>query len=92
MVLETLDVSDNMLQSLPEDMGKMNGLQSVNLLGNKHLTCLPKSICHIPSLSIIKVNCDNFVYPPTSIVQQGTDAILKYICDGKFNYFKQIVL
>lgn len=29
------------------------------------------------------VDAENFEYPPTEVVQQGTSCIIEYICNGK---------
>lgn len=80
--LQLLDVSQNYLKDLPETMGKMKSLQSLNLCTNK-LCSLPKSLCHVRCLKDIKIDAEHFVYPPPEVAALGTEAIMKYLCEGK---------
>lgn len=83
--LQVLDVSNNALRVLPDNMGSLVSLQHLNISGNK-VQQLPKSICHAQRLSKIVLDTDNCIYPPRDIVEQGTEVIMKFICDGE-SYF-----
>ena len=47
--LQTLDLSDNQLTTLPESIGKLTNLQELNL-GYNQLTTLPESIGQLTNL------------------------------------------
>ncbi|KAJ8967571.1 hypothetical protein NQ317_001783 [Molorchus minor] len=78
--LKILDVSNNVLKSLPENIGHLVNLVYLNLLGNKQLRFLPKSICNAQRIMTLEANSENFVYPPSSVVKTGAESILRYIC------------
>lgn len=80
--LTTLDLSNNYLKSLHDNVGNLRRLKILKLRGNKNLQRLPKSICQAQSLILLDLDCDNFVYPPATVAEQGTENIIKYICDG----------
>lgn len=82
--LQVLNVSSNVLGSLPEDIGNLTRLCRLTAKNNKPLNYLPKSICRIASLTLIEVDCDNFIYPPATVLNKGTELVKKFICDGKF--------
>lgn len=81
--LEILDVSDNKLQSLPENLGNLICLRELNLASNKQLRELPKSICKAHNLSKITLDCEKFVYPPSEVVEKGAEAILQFVAKGR---------
>lgn len=85
--LAILDLSNNCLKSLPENISGLIRLRILKLKGNKHLVKLPKNICRAQILELLELDCDNFVYPPAEVVQRGTEHIIKYICDGKHQFF-----
>lgn len=80
--LTILDLSNNSLKHLPENLGSLARLKIMKMKGNKNLKNLPKSICQVQSLILLDLDCDNFVYPPVTVVQKGTENIIKFICDG----------
>lgn len=71
-----------MLVSLPEDIGNLTRLCRLAATNNKLLNYLPKSIGRIASLKLIEVDCDNFVYPPATVLKKGTEFTKRFICDG----------
>ncbi|XP_063910580.1 E3 ubiquitin-protein ligase LRSAM1-like isoform X2 [Zophobas morio] len=79
--LAVLNVANNSLKSLPENVGNLKNLKLLSINANKHLKHLPKSICKAQRLAILEADAANFVYPPSGIVEGGTEAIRKYICD-----------
>lgn len=80
--MTVLDLSDNCLKCLPENIGDLTRLKVLKLNGNKSLHNLPKTICCMQSLVQMDLDCDNFSYPPAAVIRQGTESILKFICDG----------
>lgn len=87
--LKILNLSNNYLRVLPDNIGTLSNLRSLHLDGNKGLKKLPQSICCCTKLSKITLDSMNLLYPPSQIALQGTEAIIKFICDGskKFNFF-----
>lgn len=79
-------MSENKLQNLPEKIGNLINLRELNILDNKHLKELPKSICKARNLNKLELNGDNFIYPPSSVMGNGTEAILKFIANGESIY------
>lgn len=74
------------MKYLPHDIGNMTALRTLKCCGNARVNSLPKSICRAQKLTLIEVDGDNFIYPPSEVVKQGTEIIIKYICDGKHNF------
>lgn len=79
-------MSHNCLKCLPENIGSLVRLRIFRLKCNKDFHSLPKSICQAQCLELLELDCDNFIYPPVNVVQQGTEEIIKYICDGIVTY------
>ncbi|GJQ76835.1 hypothetical protein Trydic_g15042 [Trypoxylus dichotomus] len=77
--LEILDVSENKLQCLPENLGDLGNLKELNVKDNKYLKQLPKSTCKARNLNKIELDSENFVYPPTTVANNGAEAILQFI-------------
>ncbi|KAJ8927930.1 hypothetical protein NQ314_019560, partial [Rhamnusium bicolor] len=77
--LKILDVSNNVLKILPENIGNLVKLTHLNISGNP-LKHLPKSISKSQGLKLLELDKD-FIYPPSSVVESGTESILKYICN-----------
>ena len=88
--LAVLNVANNSLKSLPENVGNLKNLKLLSINANKHLKHLPKSICKAQRLAILEADAANFVYPPSGIVEGGTEAIRKYICDGNFLKYERL--
>lgn len=85
--LRIISASDNNLKHLPEDIGCLINLQILKLLNNPHLKHLPKNICKAQRIVLIEIDSDNVLYPPSEIVANGTEDIMKYICsDVGFEY------
>lgn len=81
--LKTLTLSHNKLKHLPEDIGLLKSLHTLNIEENP-VTKLPKSFYKLSQLTVLHLNCDQFCYPPSEVVKNGIEAIIKYICAGKF--------
>lgn len=80
--LQILDLSCNNIHTLSDEIGNLCSLMKLNLLNNP-LKKLPNSICHCKCLFELNVDHGKFVYPSSDIVEQGREAIMKFICDGK---------
>ncbi|KAJ8919764.1 hypothetical protein NQ315_006293 [Exocentrus adspersus] len=79
--LKILDVSDNALKTLPETMGDLVNLKYLNIRGNKRLKRFPRSLCKCQRLQALELDTEDFVYPPSAVTENGTEAVLRYICD-----------
>lgn len=77
--LKTLTLSHNKLKHLPEDIGLLKSLHTLNIEENP-VTKLPKSFYKLSQLTVLHLNCDQFCYPPSEVVKNGIEAIIKYIC------------
>jgi hypothetical protein len=79
--LVVLNVANNSLKALPQNLGHLKKLKLLSLNANKHLKHLPKSICQAQRLTTLELDPDRFVYPPSEVVAQGAEAILRYVCN-----------
>ena len=59
-----LILTDNQLESLPEDIGQCEGLQKLMLSGNR-LKYLPESLSHCANLQLLRVAANDFEQWPT---------------------------
>jgi E3 ubiquitin-protein ligase LRSAM1 len=82
--LVVLNVANNSLKALPQNLGHLKKLKLLSLNANKHLKHLPKSICQAQRLTTLELDPDRFVYPPSEVVAQGAEAILRYVCNGNW--------
>ena len=53
--LETCNLSDNLLQSIPPSIIQLNSLKTINLSGN-FLTQLPRELCQIAKLDHLDIS------------------------------------
>ncbi|KAK4877286.1 hypothetical protein RN001_009792 [Aquatica leii] len=77
--LQILDLSNNMLKDLPEDLGNLTNLRRLSIQENK-ISRLPKSLSGAQRIQDIIVTTSNLVYPPTEVANEGTESIMRYIC------------
>lgn len=82
-----LNVANNFLKALPENIGSLTNLHSLSINGNKSITRLPKSIFSVQKLTTLELDKDNFVYPPSNVIENGTAAVLEYICNGMYKMY-----
>lgn len=80
--LQILNVFGNKLQTLPENFGKLSSLKQLDVRENIKLKELPKNICYAQRLKDIKLDYEQFIYPPSVVAKNGTQEILIYICKG----------
>ncbi|KAF4804973.1 hypothetical protein TURU_002935 [Turdus rufiventris] len=74
--LQWLDISSNSLKDLPEDIDRLDELQTLLLQKNK-LTYLPRALVNMPKLSLLVVSGDDLVEIPTAICESTTG--LKFV-------------
>lgn len=80
--LKYLDVSNNHLKKLPENIGNLINLSILKLKSNNGLKKIPKTICKAQQLTLIEIDPEMFLYPPSDVALQGTEYIMRYICKG----------
>lgn len=78
--LELLDVSHNRLKQI-DQIAFMPNLRILNITGNAMLTKLPNQLTTCDSLTDIVLDAELILYPPTDVIERGTDAILKYLLE-----------
>ncbi len=66
--LEYLDLEGNVIESLPEDIGKLNSLTELYLVRNQ-LSALPKNFATLKKLRILGVSGNKFKMVPGEILQ-----------------------
>lgn len=80
--LRILNVSNNSLRNLPNEIGDLSSLRTLIVTGNPDLNHLPHSVCRLRTTKL-QLDAANFIYPPTEVVENGMESIMKYICHGK---------
>jgi len=79
-LLTMLNLSHNNLKELPENLSNLSSLRTLDLRANAKLKELPKWICKLRCLDSLLVDEENLTYPDPSIVSQGTEAIMRFLC------------
>ncbi|GAB0204720.1 leucine-rich repeat-containing protein 2 [Grus japonensis] len=74
--LQWLDISSNNLKDLPEDIDRLDQLETLLLQKNK-LTYLPRALVNMPKLTLLVVSGDDLVEIPTAVCESTTG--LKFI-------------
>ena len=78
--LTSLDIAYNQLQGLPETMGLVVKLSTLNLLGNEE--------CRIPdSMQKMLSQISNLTYPNGKMPKQEQNSSFKKVCTRLFSYF-----
>ena len=75
--LKELDLSFNQLTTLPEAIGSLQHLTTVNLRNNQ-LTRLPETIHRLQQLTTLDLEANPIEKPPPEILAKGTKAIKDY--------------
>ena len=78
--LTKLNLKGNQLNSLPSEIGELTNLSKLNLKRNQ-LTSLPTEIGKLTSLTAFDTEYNPLKQPPKQIIEQGTHAILGYLCE-----------
>lgn len=89
--LVILDVSNNILKTLPQTLGNLIKLKQLSIRGNPNVQHLPKSICNAQRLVTLDVDVENLLYPPRHVAEEGIASIMSYICNGKCRQSRQFV-
>jgi E3 ubiquitin-protein ligase LRSAM1 len=81
--LQILDISHNLLTTI-ELVACMPELKILNLSGNPKLQKLHNELSTCDSLSDLILDSEYFNYPPASVLELGTNNILKFLSTGEF--------
>lgn len=73
--------SGNRVKALPDCICTLRNLRSIDLADNP-ITTLPRDLCQVRPLETIVLNADQMTFPPPDVCSQGTEAIMKYLCEG----------
>lgn len=82
--LESLVLSYNRINEIPDAVSRLKNLQTLWLCSNR-ITTLPKGLGHLPKLDwnrrmmTAALDDNPLVHPPVSIAKQGAAAIEKYL-------------
>lgn len=80
--LELLDLSNNELTNI-DQIACMPKLKILILNGNNRISQLPSQLTTCDGLIDISLDADNFIEPPSDIINLGTLEILRYLSTGK---------
>ena len=81
--LQTLNVSGNNLKELPTLVSQLEGLKNLDVSNNSKLVKLPKELGKLRSLESLTLDTDVVSYPGKDVTQDGTEAIMRFLCSGK---------
>ncbi|XP_076454610.1 E3 ubiquitin-protein ligase LRSAM1-like isoform X2 [Babylonia areolata] len=84
--LQTLNVKSNKLRDLPESLCDLPALRLLDISDND-ISELPQRLACVRTLETLKLDSAKFKYPADSICKQGTEAIMKFLCqENNFEY------
>ena len=87
--LESLDISHNNLKELPNGLGQLARVRTFNLSGNPKLVRLNKQVANMRSVEKMVIDTANMVYPSSAVCKEGTEAVMKFLCKGEWNYCQE---
>lgn len=76
-----LNISKNNLKLLPEEMGQLQRLVTLDIGHNKPLQKLPKSLGYVQRLTNLSIDGLNLSYPPQDILDGGTIVIVAFLAN-----------
>jgi Leucine-rich repeat (LRR) protein len=77
--LRKLYLSRNILSAIPSEIGKLKQLEYLDIRDNP-IKSIPVELCQCDNIkNIILSNPERFNFPPSDVVELGTDAILRYL-------------
>lgn len=76
-----MNVARNNLKQLPETMGKLKQLTTLDVSQNKSLQKLPKSLGYAQHLAQLNIDGLNLSYPPQDILNGGTIVIIAFLAN-----------
>nr|XP_053638262.1 E3 ubiquitin-protein ligase LRSAM1-like [Cherax quadricarinatus]XP_053638263.1 E3 ubiquitin-protein ligase LRSAM1-like [Cherax quadricarinatus]XP_053638264.1 E3 ubiquitin-protein ligase LRSAM1-like [Cherax quadricarinatus] len=79
--LSELYLSSNKFSKVPVSICALPKLQMLSLSGN-NISVLPKEFCNLQSsLCKLEIDSDKLKSPPPAVVAEGTEAIMRYLCE-----------
>jgi E3 ubiquitin-protein ligase LRSAM1 len=78
--LTTLNLSENALKEVPVSLSSLSSLKTLDLRSNPKLKKIPKEIAALRCLETLLLDETAISYPDSSIVSQGTEAIMRFLC------------
>jgi len=78
--LTTLNLSENALKEVPVALSSLTSLKTLDLRSNPKLKKIPKEIAALRCLETLLLDETAITYPTPSIVCQGTEAIMRFLC------------
>ena len=72
-------------------LSSLSSLKTLDLRSNPKLKKIPKEIAALRCLETLLLDETAISYPDSSIVSQGTEAIMRFLCQGKFFTFIHFV-
>ena len=66
-------------------LSSLASLKTLDLRSNPKLKKIPKEIAALRCLETLLLDETAISYPDSSIVSQGTEAIMRFLCQGKFS-------
>lgn len=76
-----MNVAKNNLKQLPETLGKLKELTTLDISQNKTLQKLPKSLGCAQQLEQLNIDGLNLSYPPQDILNGGTIVIIAFLAN-----------
>lgn len=76
--LSWLDLRNNRLKTVPKSIANHECLENL-LLADNNIEELPNEIGLVPNLKALLISGNPLVYPPSNVVEQGTEEICKYL-------------
>ena len=77
------------LQEVPVALSSLSSLKTLDLRSNPKLKKIPKELAALRCLETLLLDETAITYPAPSIASQGTEAIMRFLCGGKFFTFFQ---
>ena len=81
--LETLNLAGNSLKELPGTVSGLASLRSLDLRNNAKLKRLPVELAQCRCLETLVVDSAHLTFPSKEVVDGGTEAVMKFLCQGK---------
>ena len=72
------------MKELPLSMSGLVSLETLDLRDNPKLKRIPKEIAQLRGLETLLLDEKHINYPDPEIVAKGTEAILRFLCSGRY--------